>query len=193
MSSASKRETTRFEDTAYCLLGIFGVNMPLLYGEGQMAFIRLQEEIIKDSDDQSLFAWELPLDIARHNRLWGDSCGILANAPKFFANAADILPLYKEGPRYCMTNKGLEIHFPLFSSEQSDRVVALLDCTRGDCNGEYLSITLIQNHENGVYWRTSSQLQKITAEEAVKAVLRKIYIRKGFAFQTPSRLAYFIC
>jgi len=46
MSWASRRKTTRVEDTAYCLLGIFGVNMPLLYGEGERAFIRLQEEIV---------------------------------------------------------------------------------------------------------------------------------------------------
>ena len=56
MSWASGRKTTRVEDLAYCLMGIFNVNMPLLYGEGQKAFIRLQEEIMKDSDDQSLFA-----------------------------------------------------------------------------------------------------------------------------------------
>jgi hypothetical protein len=30
-SWASERETTRIEDTAYCLVGIFGVNMALLY------------------------------------------------------------------------------------------------------------------------------------------------------------------
>ncbi|KAJ4295075.1 hypothetical protein N0V90_007083 [Kalmusia sp. IMI 367209] len=57
MNWASKRETTKTEDLAYCLLGIFDVNMPLLYGEGEKAFVRLQEEIMKDSDDQSLFAW----------------------------------------------------------------------------------------------------------------------------------------
>ncbi|KAL1604983.1 hypothetical protein SLS60_004524 [Paraconiothyrium brasiliense] len=57
MSWASKRQTTRSEDIAYCLLGIFDVNMPLLYGEGEKAFSRLQEEIMKNSDDQSLFAW----------------------------------------------------------------------------------------------------------------------------------------
>jgi hypothetical protein len=34
MSWAAGRETTRIEDLAYCLLGIFDVNMPLLYGEG---------------------------------------------------------------------------------------------------------------------------------------------------------------
>ncbi|PMD15037.1 hypothetical protein NA56DRAFT_355959 [Hyaloscypha hepaticicola] len=45
MSWASRRETTRLEDAAYCLLGIFGVNMPLLYGEGKNAFFRLQEEL----------------------------------------------------------------------------------------------------------------------------------------------------
>ncbi|KAF2108494.1 heterokaryon incompatibility protein-domain-containing protein, partial [Lophiotrema nucula] len=58
MSWASRRRTTRKEDLAYCLLGIFGVNMPLLYGEGESAaFIRLQGEIMKVSDDHSLFAW----------------------------------------------------------------------------------------------------------------------------------------
>ncbi|KAK4651983.1 hypothetical protein QC762_0098320 [Podospora pseudocomata] len=41
MSWASMRKTTRREDEAYCLLGIFNVNMPLLYGEGEAAFFRL--------------------------------------------------------------------------------------------------------------------------------------------------------
>lgn len=58
LSWASKRRTTRTEDAAYCLLGIFDVNMPLLYGEGPKAFLRLQEEIMKRSTDLSLLAWE---------------------------------------------------------------------------------------------------------------------------------------
>ncbi|KAH8773216.1 hypothetical protein BGZ57DRAFT_983675 [Hyaloscypha finlandica] len=57
MSWASERKTTRKEDEAYCLMGIFGVNMPLLYGEGHRAFHRLQEEIMKIHDDYTLFAW----------------------------------------------------------------------------------------------------------------------------------------
>jgi hypothetical protein len=40
---------------AYCLMGLFDVNMPLLYGEGTKAFTRLQEEIIRTSTDQSIF------------------------------------------------------------------------------------------------------------------------------------------
>lgn len=54
MSWASERDTTRKEDQAYCLLGIFGISMPLLYGEGERAFIRLQEEILKQTEDYSL-------------------------------------------------------------------------------------------------------------------------------------------
>jgi hypothetical protein len=60
MSWMSGRETTRVEDLAYCLLGIFDINMPLLYGEGSKAFTRLQEEIAKQSTDHSLFAWQWP-------------------------------------------------------------------------------------------------------------------------------------
>lgn len=47
ISWASNRETTREEDMAYCLMGLFDVNMPLLYGEGAKAFIRLQEETVR--------------------------------------------------------------------------------------------------------------------------------------------------
>ena len=57
MSWVSKRKTTRIEDLAYCLLGIFDVNMPLLYGEKDKAFYRLQLEIVKVSNDESIFAW----------------------------------------------------------------------------------------------------------------------------------------
>lgn len=57
MRWASKRKATREEDVAYSLLGIFEVNMPLLYGEGSRAFSRLQSEIVKTSSDSSIFAW----------------------------------------------------------------------------------------------------------------------------------------
>ncbi|PIL27085.1 hypothetical protein GSI_10224 [Ganoderma sinense ZZ0214-1] len=57
MSWAANRETTRPEDEAYCLMGIFGIFMPPLYGEGRNAFVRLQEEILRQIDDPSIFAW----------------------------------------------------------------------------------------------------------------------------------------
>lgn len=57
MSWASCRQTTRDEDKAYCLMGLFQVNMPLLYGEGgSRAFFRLQKEILGTTHDQSILA-----------------------------------------------------------------------------------------------------------------------------------------
>ncbi|KAK3373008.1 heterokaryon incompatibility protein-domain-containing protein [Lasiosphaeria ovina] len=60
MSWAAGRQTTRGEDAAYCLLGVFKVHMPLLYGEGRSrAFFRLQDEIMKTAEDYTMLAWGL--------------------------------------------------------------------------------------------------------------------------------------
>ncbi|KXX82119.1 Vegetative incompatibility protein HET-E-1 [Madurella mycetomatis] len=51
----SQRHTKREEDLTYCLLGIFDVSMPMIYGEGgYKAFSRLQEEIMKTTRDHSI-------------------------------------------------------------------------------------------------------------------------------------------
>ncbi|KAH9935227.1 uncharacterized protein BXZ73DRAFT_100612 [Epithele typhae] len=82
MSWAATRKTTRIEDEAYSLMGIFGVNMPVLYGEGKEAFRRLQEEIMKHSVDTSLFAWgtgaftETEIATAQHTVLPSASCAM---------------------------------------------------------------------------------------------------------------------
>ena len=56
MRWAAARRTTRVEDQAYCLLGLFNISMPLHYGEGRQAFWRLQEAIMAQSDDHTIFA-----------------------------------------------------------------------------------------------------------------------------------------
>ncbi|KAH6627473.1 hypothetical protein F5144DRAFT_593683 [Chaetomium tenue] len=87
MSWASARQTTRVEDIAYSPLGIFSVNMPLLYGEGENAFLRLQHTIAGQSSDQRLFAW-------RHQHPDPDNkiSGIFAASPNAFASSADLVP-----------------------------------------------------------------------------------------------------
>ncbi|KAF2228519.1 HET-domain-containing protein [Viridothelium virens] len=46
MAWASKRQTTEEEDSAYCLLGIFSIFMPLIYGEGRENALRwLEREV----------------------------------------------------------------------------------------------------------------------------------------------------
>ncbi|KAH6722651.1 heterokaryon incompatibility protein-domain-containing protein [Leptodontidium sp. MPI-SDFR-AT-0119] len=55
LSWAAHRMVTREEDVAYSLLGLFQVNMPMLYGEGrERAFVRLQEAIYNSTHDHTL-------------------------------------------------------------------------------------------------------------------------------------------
>ncbi|KAL8754803.1 MAG: hypothetical protein Q9199_004074 [Rusavskia elegans] len=107
MSWASRRETTRKEDVAYSLLGLFGVNMPLIYGEGDNAFFRLQCEIIQSSSDESIFAW---MECYRFSPFCYS--GLLAASPRYFENSGDIVPIRLNNfdrPPYSMTNQGLSI------------------------------------------------------------------------------------
>jgi hypothetical protein len=98
MSWASERETTRIEDKAYCLLGLFDINMPLLYGEGRKSFFRLQEELLKCSSDQSLLAWGVqpPLQQLDPDKSWTVTVddfftsGMFARGPEDFRNSGSV-------------------------------------------------------------------------------------------------------
>ncbi|KAH7198471.1 heterokaryon incompatibility protein-domain-containing protein [Fusarium flagelliforme] len=71
MSWASSRVTSRKEDSAYCLLGLFSLNIPMLYGEGDKAFLRLQEAIVRQAKDQSILLWRDELYQASIGRIPG--------------------------------------------------------------------------------------------------------------------------
>lgn len=87
MSWASRRSTTRTEDIAYCLLGLFDINIPLLYGEGEKAFLRLQREIKNNVADDTIFAWKHlePMDPITF-------VGIFAAHPKHFRGCGEYKP-----------------------------------------------------------------------------------------------------
>lgn len=106
MSWAATRETTRVEDEAYSLLGIFGVNMSPIYGEGRNAFLRLQEEIIRSIPDQTIFVWgSRRLDMITPDQIrleatvqgWSSSedseDGLLAPSPRSFRGTGNTVAL----------------------------------------------------------------------------------------------------
>lgn len=105
MSWAAQRETTRPEDRAYSLMGIFEINMPILYGEGlKGAFERLQVEIVKKSSDQSIFAWRL--DEAPSSGPYG----LLAPSPSYFKNSQFSVKALRVRLRpFYITNIGIQI------------------------------------------------------------------------------------
>ena len=113
MSWASKRSASRVEDIAYSLLGLFGVNMPMLYGEGEKAFSRLQEELLRQSNDQSIFAWRLPPAPAADYA--AEASSLLAHHPKAFLHARNIRAssIDFDETSFESTNRGVSIELGL--------------------------------------------------------------------------------
>ncbi|KAF2994341.1 hypothetical protein E8E14_003551 [Neopestalotiopsis sp. 37M] len=110
MSWAASRRTTRIEDIAYCLLGIFDINMPLLYGEEEKAFFRLQEEIIKSCPDPSIFGWKLAPDEAPMGNTSELLSGVLAPSPNNFRHLGKMDRLPKRLlPEFSTTNRGIRL------------------------------------------------------------------------------------
>lgn len=142
MTWARRRTTTRTEDIAYSLLGLFDVNIPLLYGEGARAFQRLQQEIIRTHNDQSVL-------VHTHRNI--DKVGALfAESPNDFYLGAgpDLLrPRVNTSGHLAMTltNRCLNLNMPLchcwyrygtlFRSEGL-AWLGILDCVYSD---DYLS------------------------------------------------------
>jgi hypothetical protein len=146
MAWASHRQTTRVEDIAYCLLGIFNVNMPLLYGEGKKAFLRLQQEIIKIVDDDSILAWgrqtsALDFDILADNDDSSTTNWLFASSPEDFGGCHNITYSVNSISPFTLTNQGLNIELPLIkivpSTEDGEHhvqkySVGLLSCKSSD-------------------------------------------------------------
>ncbi|KAK5703425.1 hypothetical protein LTR17_022109 [Elasticomyces elasticus] len=109
LSWASPRTTTKIEDTAYCLLGILGVSMDLRYGEGDQAFVRLQEAILMKSSDLSVLAWT-DADPAK-------AIDLLAHSPLNFRNCHDVIhyATLEASSEHWRTDKGLKGSFAVYT------------------------------------------------------------------------------
>ncbi|PVH86937.1 HET-domain-containing protein [Cadophora sp. DSE1049] len=180
MSWASKRTTTRVEDISYSLLGIFGVNMPMLYGEGERAFIRLQEEIMKHSNDHSLFAWSVEDEGYR---------GLLARSPASFQHTYDVVPSINRLSHvpYFVTNFGLSITLA-FVPWAMDIYFVALDCEREDKYDSRIGIYLKLLPEKDQAARISlegSDFKNFEVRNFPLVHLRQIYVRQQVWVITP--------
>ncbi|OJA12964.1 hypothetical protein AZE42_04715 [Rhizopogon vesiculosus] len=125
---ASRRTTTRIEDMAYCLIGIFDVSMPITYGEGQRSWFRLMEIILQQCKSWDVFAWAGP---------WSPYSCAIPSSPKGY-DALDVnsfialrrtldmgklegkvgqTPVHLRGDHtFAMTRHGLQMKLPLLSA-----------------------------------------------------------------------------
>ena len=111
MSWMSGRTTTLEEDEAYCLLGLFDVNMPMIHGEGRVAFIRLQQIIFERTGDETIFAFISDKSTDEPSQGYQS---IFATSPKQFrtndtedGNIGEMRPWRIQPPRF--TVWGLEV------------------------------------------------------------------------------------
>ena len=110
---ASTRQTTRVEDAAYALLGIFSLSLPVVYGEGDKALGRFLAQLLTSAGDTSILAWTggsgsfnscLPANIAVFNQPptthiplaleRAEMDGIIARLRSSSLNSASLMRLY---------------------------------------------------------------------------------------------------
>jgi hypothetical protein len=197
MSWAAYRNTARSEDIAYSLMGIFDVNMPMLYGEGGVkAFIRLQEEIMRKGEDFSLFAWTDQGPSPKHySGLLAESPNafrcpegqpnlyseLLVNPPmkdEYLGMAVEYMRMQVNNPleiSSSITNRGLRISF----SMRSDHL-AYLNCRRGE-DEAMLCIVLERPSADMPYHYSricSNELKFVPVGDPVKFSHTALYVRE---------------
>ncbi|OBZ66632.1 hypothetical protein A0H81_13394 [Grifola frondosa] len=180
MSWAAHRRTTKEEDRAYSLMGLFGIHMPTIYGEGKRAFLRLQHEIIKRSTDHSIFAWG-----------YGEGWDFLACDPSSFSNwISDPISLIPyetfaqifaiEHPEHSLTNHGIRIRLPMRADHTEEgKYEAALACwkwdDRGSMLGCYLTLSRIEGAVNR-YRRESLTFKQYSHDNTQQFKARDIYL-----------------
>ncbi|KAL1943019.1 hypothetical protein VTO73DRAFT_4690 [Trametes versicolor] len=198
MSWAATRVTTRVEDEAYSLMGLFGVMMPTIYGEGRYAFARLQEEILKQAPDQTIFAWGSVLCPIAHpsrtkpgpareyftfDNVLPRERNLFASSPHDFAASADVEPeshlslaerlggLSVPFPEYTSTGYGIRTQLPLLpplEDAENSIHIGVLSCVGGDGN-----LVGLFFHANRT-WMSNGYYIGITLDDAPDTVYRTV-------------------
>ena len=158
--------------------------MPLIYGEGYKAFVRLQEEIIRSVNDLSIFCWTWD-SAAQHSAY----SGFLALSPDDFASVADvdIAGVGVSSPEFTITNKGIRITAPLEqagtgSAASQYTLILSLNTKRG---GTGLGV-YVKHYGGGMYLRMRPDLLatpprlrywKPTATPSVRYLTKAIHLQ----------------
>jgi hypothetical protein len=222
MSWAVGRKTQKIEDRAYSLMGLFKIHMAIIYGEGEKAFRRLQLEIMKSSDDQTIFAWQDSLDYPHLSR----RRGLLASTPDVFVRGSPSPLVNIEHSRFvhCLTAswrsssfRDLEhgyvirngsIHMTLPMKQDGDSWLAVLKCKTEDQELPY-GIYLHEMPDSTFLRSGAIKLHQLGGRDFEGLVPKKICMmidhhvpptsprRRFFTLRSPDiswdRCSYFIC
>ncbi|RYP46812.1 hypothetical protein DL768_007017 [Monosporascus sp. mg162] len=186
MSWAAPRQTTKKEDLAYCLLGLFGIAMPMIYGEGgDRAFFRLQEQIMRSTRDHSILAWGL-------GKSTGDSAqsqagGFLATAPFDFAHSGDIVPRDQRTAYLDLLEiSGGSLRISLSLLTVSTETIGLLNCGPKGNAQQVVGIPLAKAASGGAneYIRPSGRRSVLRLSTTSDAPRELIYVKNDIGPDT---------
>ncbi|KAI0140454.1 heterokaryon incompatibility protein-domain-containing protein [Xylariaceae sp. FL1272] len=178
MGWARNRITTRPEDRAYSLMGLFDVNMPLLYGEGSVkAFRRLQDEIIKRTNDQSI--------LLHRPSNWTEANSVFAESPDDFKPEDRFLSSHRQEHFLMQTTKhGLQVDVllcpapytllgPRLDTEARVPYLCILESAFGDdpLVLHRPAILVEELEKDHVYYRISKEIFRIQHDDHGRAVL----------------------
>ncbi|KAG5809976.1 hypothetical protein H9Q74_010269 [Fusarium xylarioides] len=154
MAWASNRSTTRIEDQAYSLLGLFDISMLLVYGEGFEAFTRLLGEIIHKYADHSFFASRLQYVDFLPRSPWefSDSQSVVvSSSPQLQRHYTPRDHSYS----FHLTNTGLQITLPVVPTLVPHFVFGVLDCW--DIETDYRLYGIFpSDHESDTAWASKT-------------------------------------
>ena len=175
MSWAANRKTSVVEDRAYSLMGLFGVSMPMIYGEGEKAFVRLQEEILKTTDDLSIFVWKLD-GMERPS-------GLLASCPSAFRHSRAVRRSNpSDVPAVVITNKGVQLTVPIITPKGRDPIALI----HTDEEGKHVAIGLRPLSKTGEYFERKTAAQFFYMDQESRQAsgdeercLRRICVRQS--------------
>ncbi|KAI9059414.1 HET-domain-containing protein [Trametes sanguinea] len=168
MSWAARRETSRVEDEAYCLMGIFDVQLPIIYGQGRYTFVRLQEEILRRIPDATMLAWGPRGDLTEmmvgyrfvfptaHATSFIENSCLFATRPAAFSDvSASFIPvpsrefarvcgLPQKRPHFRVTGHGIQALCPVVTFSSGCTLMLLPCCEKIDGSRPLLVALLLR-------------------------------------------------
>ncbi|OIW31889.1 HET-domain-containing protein [Coniochaeta ligniaria NRRL 30616] len=163
LSWASQRQTSKVEDEAYCLMGLFGVSMPLLYGEGHKAFKRLQLEIMKECYDPSILAWA-------STDSYASIVGVLASSPAAFEGCETV--------EWALGGSGLPQNEYGSSGACHDII--------GSSLRMHASVIALGEHETNIKLRAYDEGKSLEPEDCVNPLDSLIHFPRGSSYTLSS-------
>ena len=167
MRWASFRTASRVEDEAYSLLGLFDVSMPLLYGEGSRAFRRLQIEILRESSDESVFAWFNTVS---------DENLLARSASSFSKLMVEEIP-YLPRKHYEHTNMGIRFNVPIYDP---DCTYLLPSKARATVHRERAAVLLLPLNCRGAYKKAPNEIIRGPVALLLRVSLDQASLRLNF-------------